>query len=147
MLCCWRTCDRSLPRAWLALQILELISLSRELSLEITLPRYLNSSTVFNSVSSMVMEGRRPVESGDGWNSTSVSPRLMVSPKRRDASANLSTMRWRADSVCAMRAQASANRASRMSFSIVFVLALRRRRSKRDPSNRYIKGTLHLRCL
>ena len=64
-----------------------------------------------------------------------------MSPKRRDASANLSTMRWRADSVCSMRAQSSANRASRMIFSIVFVLALRRRRSNRDPSNRYFRNT------
>ncbi|KAK3787226.1 hypothetical protein RRG08_055949 [Elysia crispata] len=34
-----------------------------------------------------------------------------------------------------MRVQSSAKRASRMILSIVFILALRRRRSKRDPSS------------
>ena len=43
-------------------------------------------------------------------------PRLMVRPKRRDASANLLTMIWRSDSLCAMRAQPSANSASRTVF-------------------------------
>ena len=38
-------------------------------------------------------------------------------PKRREASANLLTMIQRSDSLCAMRAQSSANSASGQSFS------------------------------
>ena len=41
------------PRAWLALQVRALISLSRLPSLLITLPRYLKSSTVFSWVPSI----------------------------------------------------------------------------------------------
>ncbi|KAL8619904.1 hypothetical protein ACOMHN_015188 [Nucella lapillus] len=41
-----------------------------------------------------------------------------------------------------MRAQSSAKKASRIRFSIVFVFALRRQRSKRDPSIMYLMYTL-----
>ena len=87
------------------------------------------------------MEGGLPIKSRDGWNRTSVLPRLMVSPKRRYTSANLSNMPWRAGAGCAMRTQSSVKRASRMILSIVFVLALRLRRSKRDPSSLYLRIT------
>ena len=50
---------------------------------------------------------------------------------------NLLAMIWRSDSLCAMRAQSSANSASRTVFFTVFVLAVSRRRSNRKPSNRY----------
>ena len=43
-------------------------------------------------------------------------------------SANLLTMIWKSDSVCATRAQPSANSASRTVFFTVFVLAVSRRR-------------------
>ena len=62
-------------------------------------------------------------------------------PKRWEASANLLTMIWRSDSLCAMTAQSSANSASRTIFFTVFVLAVSRRRSNREPSSRYRKYT------
>ena len=82
MLCWFNTCDHKQPRAWLALQILALISLSREPSLGMTLSRYLKFSTVFNLNPSMEVEEGRTVYVVAGWSSTSVLPRLMVSPKR-----------------------------------------------------------------
>ena len=86
---------RSRPRAWLALPILAEISLSREASLEITLPRYLKLSTVFSSVSSIVRVGCGALEFGAGWKSTSVFPRLIVSPNWFAASGNLLRMTCR----------------------------------------------------
>ena len=59
-------------------------------------------------------------------------------PKRREASANLLTMIWRSDSLCAMKEQSSANSASRTVFITVFVLAVSRRR---EPSSRYHRYT------
>ena len=61
--------------------------------------------------------------------------------KRRAAFANLLTTIWRADSFCAIKAQSSAKRASRIIFFATFVLALKRRRSKRDSSVLYFKYT------
>ena len=61
-------------------------------------------------------------------------------PKRQEASADLLMMIWRSDSLCAMRAQ-SANSASRTVFFTVFVLAVSRRRSNREPSSRYRRYT------
>ena len=58
MLCCVRICIRSRLKSWLVLQIWSLISLSRVPSLEITLPSYLKSSTVFTSVPSIKIERR-----------------------------------------------------------------------------------------
>ena len=71
----------------------------------------------------------------------------MVRPKRREASANLLTMIWRSDSLCAMRAQSSANSASRTVFFTVFVLAVSRRRSNREPSSRCRRYTPFSRSL
>ena len=71
----------------------------------------------------------------------------MVRPKRWEASANLLTMIWRSDSVCALRARSSANSASRTIFFTVFVLAVSRRMSNRKPSSRYRRYTLCSRSL
>lgn len=67
----------------------------------------------------------------DGWwfvvggLGTSVFPTLIVRKSRWDALANLLTMSWKADSMCPMRAQSLAKRASRMNFSIILVVTLR----------------------
>ena len=70
---------RGRPSAWLALLILYAIFLSRETSLEITLPRYLKVSTTFSSPSSMEIAGCGARELGARWKSTSVFPRLFGS--------------------------------------------------------------------
>ena len=67
-----------------------------------------------------------------------VFPRLMVSLKSPDASANGSTIDCRSFSWCAIRAQSSAKRASVMNFSAVLVWAQRRRGSKTEPSERHL---------
>ena len=70
-LMCWlRTRAFWWPRAWLALLIRALISLSRLPSLLIMLPRYLKLSTVFSWVPSTEMVGRWATEAGAGWNRT-----------------------------------------------------------------------------
>ena len=62
-------------------------------------------------------------------------------PKKRKASENSLTMIWRSDSLCAMRAQSSANSASWTVFFTVFVLAVSGRRSNREPSSQYRRYT------
>ena len=132
MLCWFRTRVFRRPRTWLALRIRAMISLSRLPSLL----RYLKSSTVFSWVPSVEMAGRWATAAGAGWNRTSVLPRLMVRPKRRQASANLLTMIWRSDSLCAMRTQSSGNSASRTVFFTIFVLAVSCRYRRYTPCSR-----------
>ena len=125
---------RSRPSAWLALLILYAISLSREPSTEIMLPRYLKLSTTFSSTSSMKIAGCGATELGARWNSTSVFSRLIDSPNCLEASEKLFSMACRSPGLWAMSAQSSANRASWMRLLRVFVLALSLRRSKMEPS-------------
>ena len=61
---CFNTRERRRSRDWLAVLILAKISLSRDQSGDMMLPRYLKWSTVFSSVPSMVMVGRGAVEPG-----------------------------------------------------------------------------------
>ena len=129
------------PRAWFPCRSGHWSPLSRLPSLLITLPRYLKSSTIFSWVPSIEMMGRWAAAAGAGWNRTSVLLRLMVRPKKWEASANLLTMIWKTDSLCAMRAQSSANSTSRTVFYTVFVLAVSRQRSNREPSSRYRRYT------
>ena len=60
----FNTRARRCLRDWLALLILAAISLSRDPSADMTLPRYLKWSTVFNLVPSMAMVGGGVVEHG-----------------------------------------------------------------------------------
>ena len=57
MLCLLSTWLRRLPSAWLALLILVSISLSKEPSQDMVLPRYLKCSTLASGLSSIVMVG------------------------------------------------------------------------------------------
>ena len=57
MLCSLSTRWRRLPSAWLALLILVSISLSKEPSQDMVLPRYLKCSTLASGLSSVVMVG------------------------------------------------------------------------------------------
>ena len=85
---------RRRPSARLALLILDAISLSRELSMEIILPRYLKLSTTFSSTSSMEIAGCGATELGARWKSTSVFPRLIVRPNCLEASEKLFSMAY-----------------------------------------------------
>ena len=103
----------SLPKAWLALLILDVISLSRDPSFEMAmLPRYLKLSIFASGMLSKRTFGSMGVVFGAGWCSTSVLLRLMVRPMAFDASENLLSIICRSLSLCARRAQSSAKRAS-----------------------------------
>ena len=115
-----------------------MISLSSDPSEEIVLPRYLNVSRHFSSVPSMEMDGWGLVMCGAALSKASVFPKLMVRTKSQHAWAKQTTMSWRWFSLCATRAQTSARRVSRMSFSLVLDFADRRRRSNREPSVLYL---------
>ena len=60
----------------------------------------------------------------------------LETPKRREVCANLLTMIWTSDLLCAIRAQSSANSASRTVFSTVFVVAVSRQRLNREAPSR-----------
>lgn len=85
---------------------------------------------------------------GDGWlglfcvwvacTKTSVFLRLIVSPNILEASAKQLTMACKLFSVCAMNTQSSANRASRMTFPVVIVLAERWHGPKTELSEQYL---------
>lgn len=68
---------------------------------------------------------------GAGWSKTSVLPRLNVRPNILNNLENLSTIA----SSWAISAQSSANSASVISFSSVFVFAMRCHRPNSDPSS------------
>ena len=107
----------------------------QEPSQDMVLPRYLKCSTLASGLSSMVMVGRGG-EYGTGWWSTSVFPRLTVTPKSLDASEKLSSIRCRSYSAWAICAQSSAKRTSWGRIYRLFVFAVSRRRSKRELSKR-----------
>lgn len=119
------TFDSSRPGAWLAFCILGVISLSSYSSAEIVLPRVVHALHL-DPVDDDVWLGPCCV-----WSTVFLT--LIVSPKCCAASANLSTFIYMSTSLCAMRAQSSANSASMMTFSTVLVWAERRRRSQTEP--------------
>ena len=75
--------------------ILDAIPLSRDPSLEIMLPRYLKLSTTFSSTSSIKIADCGATELGASWKSTSVFPKLIVSPNCLEASEKLFSMACR----------------------------------------------------
>ena len=110
MLCWFSTWDCSLPSAWHALQILALISLSREPSLDMILPRYLNSCTVFSAVPSMEMEGQQAADSGRGLEQDLCFANTDGEAKEAAAPTKLLITSCRAHSLCATMAQSSAKK-------------------------------------
>lgn len=107
-------------RGWLALLMRTEISLSSEPSEEMMLPMHLTCLTVFSSVPSMVIVGLGTLEPGAGWNRRSY---------------------WRSESECTMRAQSSANSASRISRLVFLDVAFCLWRSKRELSSLYRRYT------
>ena len=80
--------------------------------------------------------GGRVCEYGAGWWSTSVFLRLIVRPKSLDASEKRSSIHCRSCSVWAISAPSSTKRTSWRRVCRLFVFAVSRRRSKREPSKR-----------
>ena len=126
------------PKALLALDRRQEISLSRLPEEARQLPRYVKASTLFSTAPSMVMAGSVLGAPGLGWHKTSVFLMLTVSPKALAAVEKQSARVCRSSSEWAARAQSSAKRKSRMSASRTFVSAFRRRRSRRRPSVLYL---------
>ena len=133
----WRPEDLELCRQSDAFLLEEILPSCDPLT-ETVLQGYLKLSTHFSWTPSMVMFGWQRIVFGAAWTRSFVFPRLMVSSKNLDASAKWSTMVCRWFSLCAMTAQSSANMASMMSFSAVWVWVESRRRSKAEPSERYL---------
>ena len=88
------------------------------------LPRYLNSSAVFDAANSMELKGQRVADSFADWNKTSVLPRLMVRWKRLVHSATLSPTRWREHFLCTIIMPSSGKRVSRTHYFCFGVKAL-----------------------
>ena len=141
MLWWFSTCVHRCQRAWLAFQLLALISLSSKPSLEILRPRYLNSSAVYSVVPSIEIKGKGAVDPGAGCNNTCVFFRLMVRPYRWGVSTNMSIMSWRSDPLCAIRAQSLANSTSKIILLSVLVFALKCLRLNNDPPSLYLRYT------
>ena len=115
---------RSRPKDALALAILLCISSSMHPSLDIVLPRYVNSRTDFSLFPSTMISSSRVLVELD-WYSTSVFLMLIFRPNFFDALEKASTIFCISSAECATCALSPANSSPLISIRVVLVFALK----------------------